>query len=92
MATDRRSCCSGFPTPHRTARVSRRAGLDQRVEVSLTCRSARRRSPSCSRAAEAMLAFRAGAGVLAQMPRLRWLQALTGGVEGWLALPDLPRR
>jgi phosphoglycerate dehydrogenase-like enzyme len=24
------------------------------------------------------------------MPRLRWLQALTAGVEGWLALPDLP--
>jgi phosphoglycerate dehydrogenase-like enzyme len=30
--------------------------------------------------------------VLAQMPRLRWLQALTAGVEGWLALPDLPQR
>ena len=41
---------------------------------------------------EAMLAFRAGAGVLARMPRLRWLQALTAGVEGWLALPDLPER
>jgi phosphoglycerate dehydrogenase-like enzyme len=25
------------------------------------------------------------------MPRLRWLQALTAGVEGWLALPDLPK-
>ncbi len=23
-------------------------------------------------------------------PRLRWIQALTAGVEGWLALPDLP--
>jgi phosphoglycerate dehydrogenase-like enzyme len=24
------------------------------------------------------------------MPRLRWVQALTAGVEGWLARPDLP--
>jgi phosphoglycerate dehydrogenase-like enzyme len=24
------------------------------------------------------------------MPRLRWAQAMTAGVEGWLALPDLP--
>jgi glyoxylate/hydroxypyruvate reductase A len=40
--------------------------------------------------AEAMLAWRAGAGVLSRMPRLRWIQAQTGGVEGWLALPDLP--
>jgi phosphoglycerate dehydrogenase-like enzyme len=24
------------------------------------------------------------------MPKLRWAQALTAGVEGWLALPDLP--
>jgi phosphoglycerate dehydrogenase-like enzyme len=24
------------------------------------------------------------------MPKLRWVQALTAGVEGWLALPDLP--
>jgi len=24
------------------------------------------------------------------MPKLRWVQALTAGVEGWLVLPDLP--
>ena len=24
------------------------------------------------------------------MPKLRWAQAMTAGVEGWLALPDLP--
>jgi phosphoglycerate dehydrogenase-like enzyme len=27
---------------------------------------------------------------LPTMPNLRWAQALTAGVEGWLALPDLP--
>ena len=25
-----------------------------------------------------------------RLPKLRWVQALTAGVEGWLALPDLP--
>jgi len=30
------------------------------------------------------------AGVLPSMPKLRWAQAMSAGVEGWLALPDLP--
>ena len=30
------------------------------------------------------------AGLLPRMPKLRWAQAMTAGVEGWLALPDLP--
>jgi phosphoglycerate dehydrogenase-like enzyme len=39
---------------------------------------------------EAMLAWGVVPGMLPQMPKLRWAQALTAGVEGWLALPDLP--
>jgi phosphoglycerate dehydrogenase-like enzyme len=39
---------------------------------------------------EAMLAWDAPPGLLPQMRKLRWIQALTAGVEGWLALPDLP--
>ena len=39
---------------------------------------------------EALLAFRAKPGLLPKAERLRWIQALTAGVEGWLALPDLP--
>ncbi len=39
---------------------------------------------------EAMLAWGAPPGLLPQMAKLRWVQALTAGVEGWLALPDLP--
>src|SRR5262245_13757168 len=38
----------------------------------------------------AMLAWRAPAGLLRRMPRLRWLQAATAGVEEWLARDDLP--
>ncbi len=40
---------------------------------------------------EALLAWGAPPGLLPQMSKLRWIQALTAGVEGWLALPDLPR-
>jgi phosphoglycerate dehydrogenase-like enzyme len=29
-------------------------------------------------------------GLLPVMPKLRWAQSMTAGVEGWLALPDLP--
>lgn len=39
---------------------------------------------------EAMLAWGAPAGLLPRMPNLRWVQALTAGVESWLTLPDLP--
>jgi phosphoglycerate dehydrogenase-like enzyme len=39
---------------------------------------------------EALLAWGAPPGLLPQMASLHWVQALTAGVEGWLALPDLP--
>ena len=37
---------------------------------------------------EALLGWRP-ASVLKRMPRLRWVQAMTAGVEAWLASPDL---
>jgi phosphoglycerate dehydrogenase-like enzyme len=39
---------------------------------------------------EVLLTMGVPPGLLPTMPRLRWAQALTAGVEGWLALPDLP--
>src|SRR3546814_19571821 len=36
------------------------------------------------------MAVGAPAGLLPEMPKLRWIQSMTAGVEGWLALPDLP--
>ena len=47
-------------------------------------------SPELMARCEAMLAWRAGPGLLPRMPKLRWIQSQTGGVEQWLALPDLP--
>ncbi len=38
---------------------------------------------------DAMLAWRATPNVLARMPKLKWVQALTAGVEEWLGRPDL---
>jgi phosphoglycerate dehydrogenase-like enzyme len=65
------------------------ADLTRRVQVEAL---ARKEQPSEVQrgATEAMLAWGAPPGLLPTMPKLRWVQALTAGVEGWLALPDLP--
>lgn len=65
------------------------AGLTERVAVEAL---ARKDTPSQVQRAdtEALLAWGAPSGLLPHMPKLRWVQALTAGVEGWLALPDLP--
>jgi phosphoglycerate dehydrogenase-like enzyme len=65
------------------------AGLSERVAVESL---PRKETPSQAQRAdtEAMLAWGAPAGLLPAMPKLRWAQALTAGVETWLALPDLP--
>ncbi len=65
------------------------AGLDQRIRLEELPRNA---TPSAAQLqeAEAMLTWGPPAGTLAQMPKLRWAQALTAGVEHWLARSDLP--
>ena len=65
------------------------AGLDARVAIDTL---PRRDKPSADQLAstEAMLSAGASPGLLPSMPKLRWAQALTAGVEGWLALSDLP--
>ena len=65
------------------------AGLAGRVEVAAL---PRKEKPSAGQLArtEALMAYAVPAGVLPAMPKLRWIQAMTAGVEGWLALPDLP--
>ncbi len=77
------------PGPYQAAIAE--AGLAERVTVEAIRRS-ERPSPAQCAAAEAMLAWGAPPGLLPAMPRLRWVQALTAGVESWLALPDLPER
>lgn len=40
--------------------------------------------------AEVVMTYNMPPGVLGQMPKLRWAQAMMAGVENWLSLPDLP--
>jgi len=65
------------------------AGLDGRVVVESL---ARKEKPSVEQLArtEALMAYTVPPGLLPAMPKLRWAQAMTAGVEGWVALPDLP--
>jgi phosphoglycerate dehydrogenase-like enzyme len=65
------------------------AGLAERVAVDTL---PRKEKPSAEQLArtEAMMAGAVPAGLLPTMPRLRWAQAMSAGVDNWLALPDLP--
>lgn len=65
------------------------AGLSDRVHVEAIPRG---QSPNQAQRAdtEALLAWGVPKGLLPEMPKLRWAQALTAGVETWLSVPDLP--
>src|SRR5947207_10470768 len=65
------------------------AGLADRVAIDTL---PRKEKPSAEQLArtEAMMAYTVPPGTLPAMPKLRWTQVMTAGVEGWLALPDLP--
>jgi phosphoglycerate dehydrogenase-like enzyme len=65
------------------------AGLAERVAIDTL---PRKQKPSAEQMArtEALMAYGAPPGLLPAMPKLRWVQAMTAGVEGWVALPDLP--
>jgi len=65
------------------------AGLSDRVAVETLSRKDKPSAEQMART-EALMAYAVPPGVLPAMPKLRWVQAMTAGVEGWLALPDLP--
>jgi phosphoglycerate dehydrogenase-like enzyme len=65
------------------------AGLAQRVAVDTLARKDRPSADQMART-EVLMAMGVPPGLLQGMPKLRWVQAMTAGVEGWLALPDLP--
>jgi len=76
-------------TPGPYAEAIHAAGLGPRVVIETL---ARKDTPNEAQMAEteALVAWGAPAGLLPRMPRLRWAQALTAGVESWLAQPDMP--
>ena len=65
------------------------AGLAERVTIDTL---PRKEKPSAEQIAktEVLMAYTVPPGLLSSMPKLRWAQAMLAGVEGWLALPDLP--
>jgi phosphoglycerate dehydrogenase-like enzyme len=67
------------------------AGLADRVAIDTL---PRKEQPSADQLArtEALMAYDVPPGLLPAMPKLRWAQAMTAGVEQWLALPDLPAK
>jgi phosphoglycerate dehydrogenase-like enzyme len=71
------------------ARAAERAGLADRVELAAIPTAAPADLALLARA-DAALAWRIPKGAFAAAPRLRWVQTLTAGVEGWIARPDLP--
>jgi len=67
------------------------AGLAGRVVVDSLPRK-EKPSPEQMGRTEVLMAYAVPPGLLPAMPKLRWVQAMTAGVEGWLALPDLPEK
>jgi phosphoglycerate dehydrogenase-like enzyme len=65
------------------------AGLADRVALETVSRK-EKLSPTQLAETEALMVPNVPPGVLPAMPKLRWAQAMTAGVEAWLALPDLP--
>lgn len=65
-----------------------KAGLADAVRVQSLARGAMPDDATLAET-EALFAMNVPAGVLAKMPKLRWIQSLTAGVEGWMARPDL---
>jgi phosphoglycerate dehydrogenase-like enzyme len=66
------------------------AGLADRVAVETL---PRKEKPSADQLAntEVLMAGSVPPGVLPAMKKLRWAQAMSAGVDGWFALPDLPK-
>ena len=66
------------------------AGLAERVAIDTLPRKDKPSADQLART-EALMAGSVPPGLLPAMPKLRWAQAMSAGVEGWMALPDLPK-
>ena len=66
-----------------------KAGLSDRASIDTL---SRKDKPSDRQRSETQVLLAGGVppGLLPTMPNLKWAQSLTAGVEGWIALPDLP--
>lgn len=67
----------------------KQAGLADQVSIETLSRKDKPSADQLART-EAMMAGGVPPGLLPSMPKLRWAQAMSAGVDGWLGLPDLP--
>ncbi len=74
------------PKPYQQALAE--AGIGDRLEVVAVPATAEPPAELLARS-EALVAMMPPAGMLARMPRLKWVQSQTAGVDGWLARKDL---
>ena len=77
------------PSPAPYVEAIKAAGLADRVVVQTLAPGAKPSAEQMEQA-EVLMAYTVPPGVLGAMPKLRWAQAMTAGVEGWIELPDLP--
>jgi glyoxylate/hydroxypyruvate reductase A len=74
------------PEPYRRALAD--AGLADRLVI-VAAKPAERPSPEAMARTNVLLSINPPAGVLAEMPNLKWIQSQSVGVDHWLARPDL---
>jgi len=77
------------PSPAPYVEAIKAAGLADRVVVQTLAPGAKPSAEQMEQA-EVLMAYTVPPGVLGAMPKLRWAQAMTAGVEDWIELPDLP--
>ena len=64
------------------------AGLTRKIEFAKVPAKERPDAELLART-EGVLAWSLPSGIIPSMPKLRWIQTQSAGVEGWLARPDL---
>lgn len=90
MTTNRAHILLWTDSPNAYLDAVKAAGLDHRVAIDTLPRKDKPSADQLART-EALMAGGVPAGLLPSMPKLRWAQAMSAGVEGWMALPDLPK-
>jgi phosphoglycerate dehydrogenase-like enzyme len=65
-----------------------RAGLADRIEFH-GVRNDEKIPPELAARGEILVGWRPAPGLIAAMPRLRWVQSTTAGMDQWLSAPDL---
>ena len=65
-----------------------KAGLDDRFDVAVVPSSKKPDADQLARA-EILLTFNVPPGMVGEMPKLKWVQSMSVGVDHWLERPDL---